>query len=441
MFLRIVFVKGKSQIVNRVIQQLIALITCVLILTPAQAAQAAQVTGLRVFAAPEKTRVVFDLDAKLDYTLFTMTNPHRVVIDMKGTHVKKGAFSKISKNHLLTGVRSAARDGGVRVVLDLRDVIKPESFTLQPEQNKGHRLVIDLKRPGVQQVDPTLMAVKKTITPQPVAKQAGLLAAKAPSDKSKIASATSTKKPEKTPTKPVVMRDLIVAIDAGHGGQDPGAIGKKGTREKDVVLSISKRLAKKINATPGMRAVLTRDRDIFLPLRKRMEIAREHHADLFISIHADAFHNHKVQGSSVYVLSEKGASSEAAKWLAAKENASDFIGGVTLENKDRQLQEVLLDLSQNAVLDASMNVADKVLQGLKNVGKVHKRDVQQAGFVVLKSPDIPSLLIETAFISNPSEERKLLKGSEQDKLASAILKGVKLYFKDYAPPGTRLAVR
>lgn len=403
-------------------------------------ANAAQVTGLRVFAAPEKTRVVFDLDNAAKYSLFTMQGPHRVVIDLKNSQVKKGVLNDIAKNKLLTGVRSAQRGKGVRVVLDMRALSNAKSFTLMPDKNRGHRLVIDLSVPGAEKrVDPTQLPVKRPTPAIPVAKPVTDTIVKAPpATKSTL---PVTQKPIAKAPRAAVTRDLIVAVDAGHGGQDPGAIGKRGTREKDVVLAISRRLAKKINATSGMRAVLTRNSDVFLPLRKRMEIARENHADLFISIHADAFKNHNVQGSSVYVLSENGASSEAAKWLAEKENASDFIGGVSLDNKDKLLKEVLLDLSQNAVLDASMNVADKVLDGLKTVGKVHKPKVQQAGFMVLKSPDIPSLLIETAFISNPAEEKKLLKSSEQERLTNAILNGIKRYFIEYAPPGTRLAVR
>lgn len=394
---------------------------------------AADVVGVRVWPAPDKTRVVFDLSGPVNYQTFTIEGPSRVVIDLKNSKAKKAHDETVRKNNLLKGMRSAPQKGGHRFVLDLRRQVHVNSFQLKPTGHRGHRLVVDLYDKA------NVPAQLK----QPIRQSKPLPASEMPARAIVSQPGNSQIKPQqKKPieTKPVY-RDLIVAIDAGHGGQDPGALGKRGTKEKDVVLAISRKLAKKIDATPGMRAVLTRNSDIFLPLRKRMEIARDHHADLFISIHADAFKNHNVQGSSVYVLSEHGASSEAAKWLAEKENAADFIGGVKLDNKDKLLKEVLLDLSQNAVQDASMNVASKVLGGLRKVGKIHKPEVQHAGFMVLKSPDIPSVLIETAFISNPSEERKLLHPGEQNLITDAILAGIKNYFQEYAPPGTRLAAR
>ena len=377
-----------------------------------EASLSAEIEGLRVWPAPDNTRVVFDLSETVDYKAFVVKNPTRVVIDFKNSRARDQFISPISKNKLLREVRSAQKqDNAFRVVLDLRHMVNIKSFLLKPANNRGHRLVIDLLDSSTKQ--------------KPV-----------------LANQTPSKGEQVTKVAPQpVLRDLIVAVDAGHGGKDPGASGKSGTKEKDVVLSISKKLAEKINNTPGMRAVMTRKTDIFLPLRERINIARKHNADLFISIHADAFKNHSVQGSSVYVLSENGASSEAARWLAEKENSADFIGGVKLDTEDPLLKEVLIDLSQNAVLDASTNIASKVLGGLKSVGKVHKPNVQHAGFVVLKSPDIPSILIETAFISNPSEERKLLNPKQQNKLVNAIHSGIKRYFSEYAPPGTRLAAK
>jgi len=231
-------------------------------------------------------------------------------------------------------------------------------------------------------------------------------------------------------------RQIVIAIDAGHGGPDSGALGKGGTKEKTVVLAIAKRLAKLVNSEPGMRAYLTRDKDVFITLRQRIRRARNNNADMFISIHADAFKNTKARGASVFVLSERGASSEAAQLLADKENAADLAGGISLEDKDDLLASVLLDLSQTASLEASLEVANTVLSGLKRVGNVHKKHVESASFVVLKSPDIPSVLVETAFISNPAEERKLKTSSHQNKLARAMMSGIRSYFQRNPLPGS-----
>jgi N-acetylmuramoyl-L-alanine amidase len=234
-------------------------------------------------------------------------------------------------------------------------------------------------------------------------------------------------------------RDVIVAVDAGHGGQDPGATGRNGTREKDVVLAIARALASRINSEPGMRAVLTRPNDQFFTLRERILRARAVKADLFVSVHADSIRNRAVSGASVYVLSERGATDESARWLAERENAADLMGGVSLTDKDNTLASVLLDLSQSANISASMVAAEGVISALDRVGEVRKPQVQQAGFVVLKSPDIPSMLVETAYISNPAEEKRLKSSSQQDKLANAIFTGLRGYFANNPPPGTRFA--
>jgi len=234
-------------------------------------------------------------------------------------------------------------------------------------------------------------------------------------------------------------REIVIAVDAGHGGQDPGAIGHRGTREKDVTLAIARALAERINGEPGMRAVLTRNSDVFLELRERIRRARAVKADMFISIHADSIVDRTISGASVYVLSEKGATSEAARWLADRENAADLMGGVKLDDKDNTLASVLLDLSQSANIDASMTAAEGVLSSLDGVGQVRKSQVQQAAFVVLKNPDIPSMLVETAYISNPSEELKLRTPRQQGKLADAIFVGVRSYFERNPPAGTRFA--
>ena len=300
-------------------------------------------------------------------------------------------------------VRIAHRPSGeLRIVLDLSRSIRAKSFLATPNNRYGYRLVIDLGAGA----------------------GAPAVAADAPIR-------VEHARPE--------ARDLIIAIDAGHGGDDPGAIGKNGTREKDVVLAIARALAQRIDAEPGMRAVLTRNGDYFVPLRDRMSRARAQQADLFVSIHADSIRDRSVDGSSVYILSQRGATTEAARWLAERENASDLIGGVSLENKGDVLASVLLDLSQTASLTASHTAAEHVLHQLNLVGEVRKPLVQQAGFMVLKSPDIPSMLVETAYISNPAEEQRLRGAAHQAKLAAAIHQGLREYFYSDPPAGTRIA--
>ena len=367
-------------------------------------AQAVEVQNLRMWPAPDKTRVVFDVSGPVDYRVFAMANPQRVVIDMFDSRPLKSLSRAVDGGRLLSGIRAARRNQrDLRVVLDLRRTVTVRKSLLSPNRQYGHRLVIDL-------VDPDM-------THPPVAVKSA------------------------TPASGDKLRDIVVAIDAGHGGDDPGALGSAGTLEKDIVLAIARELAALVNRERGMHAFLVRDGDYYVRLRERMARARDRRADLFISIHADAFKDSRVSGSSVYVLSKSGASSEAARWLAEKENASDLVGGVTLDDMDDVLRSVLLDLSQTAALEASIDVADKVLGGLKSLGKVHKQRVQHAGFAVLKSPDIPSLLIETAFISNPKEEKRLRARSHQKRMAKAIADGVNAYFLETPPPGTLLASR
>ncbi len=368
-----------------------------------------EVQGARLWAAPDSTRVVFDISAGVAHKLFTLHDPERLVIDLDNAHLGVGFQEAAIEGGLVRGLRTGKRDGqGLRVVLDLSQAVRPKSFVLQPNHEYGHRLVIDLTHADFTQ---------------------GARNAPAPAT------------PRTVKTAPEGLRDLVIAIDAGHGGEDPGAIGKSKTREKDVVLAIARRLANQVNAEPGMRAVLIRDGDYFISLRKRIDLARQHKADLFVSIHADAFHNAKVHGSSVYVLSRRGASSEMARWIAARENASDLVGGVRLDDKDDLLTEVLLDLSQTATIEASMEVGAEVLKHFRQVGKVHKPAVQHAAFAVLRSPDIPSILVETAFISNPQEERKLREARHQDRLARAMVAGIRSYFTQHPPPGTLMAMR
>jgi len=363
---------------------------------------ASQVENLRMWPAPDNTRLVFDVSGPTDYTLFTLDNPPRVVIDLRDTRSQQRFPRPSAKDGLLAGIRSAPRRGrDLRVVLDLKKPVKPKSFQLKPNEHYGHRLVVDLYD--------TVAGAEKRKTTKTV--------------------------------KPGQPRPIVVAIDAGHGGEDPGAKGYRGTYEKNVVMGIARRLEAEIEKQQGMKPVMVRTGDYYIGLRKRMDIAREYKADLFVSIHADAFRQPGVHGASVYVLSKKGASSEAARWLAEKENSADLVGGVRLDDKDDLLASVLLDLSQTASLEASNAVASKVLHGLRRIGKVHKKTVQHAGFAVLKSPDIPSILIETAFISNPDDEKRLRDPKHQQVLASAMRDGILAYFNENPPPGTILAQR
>ena len=358
--------------------------------------------NIRIWAAPDNTRIVFDVSGPVEHKLEVLTNPHRIVIDIQNARLTKAPAQPSASDKYLEQIRSAMRNqNDLRVVLDLKQDVDVKSFLLPPNQRYGHRLVVDLFDPAAEQ-------------------------------QAEVASIDRS-------GAYVRDKDVVIAVDAGHGGDDPGARGPHGTYEKDIVLQISRRLAEMINHERGMRAVLIRDGDYFVPLRKRINKARQQKADLFISIHADAFRDPRVAGSSVYILSERGASSEAARWLAEQENASDLIGGVSLGINDNVLASVLLDLSQTASLEMSIDVADRVLAGLKHVGKLHKRQVQSAGFAVLKSPDIPSILVETAYISNPSEERNLRDSHFQTKLAGAIVDGLRGYFREHAPEGTILA--
>ncbi|MCP5145372.1 MAG: N-acetylmuramoyl-L-alanine amidase [Gammaproteobacteria bacterium] len=368
----------------------------------AQCAFAADVVGVRMWPAPGQTRVVLDISDSVDYEVFAIQNPSRIVCDIK--NVRNIADLKLPgvDPNIISGLRYA-RHGAhdLRIVLDLRKDVEIQNSLLSPHDKFGHRLVLDL-------ID--------TAPPQ-----------------------VAVDKP--APVRSGQPRDLVVAIDAGHGGEDVGAIGRTGSYEKVITLAMARELARLVNAEPGMRAVLIRDGDYYVGLRKRSMLAREHKADLFVSLHADAFRDPNVSGGSVYVLSRSGASSEAARWLAESENSSDLIGGVTLGDKDEMLKTVLLDLSQSAAIDGSLDAAEHVLGKMRTVGKVHKRNVERAGFAVLKSPDIPSLLVELAFISNPTEERRLNDTAFRRQMALALRDGIRSYFQTHAPPGTLVAAR
>jgi len=368
-------------------------------------AEASEVKGLRVWQAPDNTRVVLDLSAPTEFSVSTLTGPDRLLIDLKSGKLAVNLDTLALDSNLVSKARTSTPpdEQTLRLVLDLAQPVEPKAFALKPFQQYGDRLVIDLK--GKQQIS----------KPQPVIE--------APkTDES---------------------RDVIIAVDAGHGGDDPGALGPKGTREKDVTLAIAKKLAARINATPGMKAVLTRSGDYFVPHRKRTAIAREQRADLFISIHADGFKDKRARGSSVWVLSHRGAQSEMGRWLEEKESASELLGGedaLRLANYDDDVAKVLLDLSMYNAVGSSLDVGSHVLNEIKGVvPKLHNKRVQQAGFLVLKNPDIPSILVETAFISNPQEEVLLKDGKHQDKLTQAIVDGVKGYFEQRPQEGSQFA--
>jgi N-acetylmuramoyl-L-alanine amidase len=372
---------------------------------------AAEIRDVRVASTDTGTRVVLDLSGPAKHKAFLLDTPNRVVLDLS-----KSSFS--SKLPDGEGVITAMRAGklphsGVRLVFEVSGPVTFQTSTAAPSGDAGHRLILDIAGPAT-------VGVAKTVAVTPAAPVApvAIRPAHAPLDSG---------------------RDIVIAVDAGHGGVDPGASGKRGTREKNVVLEIARALAARINAEPGMKAVLTRDGDYFISLKERTLRARRAKADLFVSIHADAIANPDVSGSSVYVLSDRGASSEAARWLAERENAADLKGGIKLDDKDAVLANVLLDLSQTASISASMVAAENILKSLDQIGEVRKPRVQQAGFVVLKSPDIPSMLVETAFISNKEDERKLSLPAHRAKLANAIFAGIEQYFQGNAPDGTRLA--
>lgn len=376
-----------------------------------QAAEPVSVDSVRVWQAPDSLRMVFDISAEAEHKLFLLSNPDRVVIDLKNTRATdlKLDLAQLDKSWL-KGMRSAARGNtDYRVVLDLHRRVTPSTFILKPNNRYGHRLVVDLK-------GPTALRPIKTVSNTP------------PLEIKSVREKNSG-------------RDIVIAIDAGHGGEDPGALGYRGTREKVVVLQVARKLKALVDKEEGMRAVMIRDGDYYISLRDRVTKARDAKADLLVSIHADAFKNHKARGSSVFALSPEGATSEAARWLAESENSADLIGGVSLDDKDDVLASVLLDLSQTASIEDSLEVGNSVLSELRGLGRVHKRRVEQAGFAVLKSPDVPSILVETAFISNPEEERKLKNRGHQSKLAKALLKGMRTYFTRNPPPGTLLAMR
>ncbi len=395
----------------------------VVLLAAVQVFAATDVQSVRLWRAPDNTRLVFDLSGPVKHNVFTLEAPHRIVIDVTGATLKAQLDQLALQNTPVAALRAGQHDANtLRVVIDLKAPVAPKSFSLAPNQQYGHRLVVDLFDQGA--AAPLAQVPANSAPAKPVPPVSPTLPA------------------VKLPVSPGGKRDVVIAIDAGHGGEDPGAIGPGKIYEKTVVLQIAKELQRQINAEKGFRAELVRTGDYFIPLRKRTEIARQKGADLFVSVHADAAPRSSAYGASVFALSDRGATSETARWLADSENRSDLIGGagnVSLDDKDQMLAGVLLDLSMTASLSSSLNVGQKVLSNMGRITPLHKRRVEQAGFMVLKSPDIPSILVETGFISNPSEARKLQTASHQQSLARSIHSGVRQFFHENPPPGTYVA--
>ncbi|GAA0496080.1 N-acetylmuramoyl-L-alanine amidase [Pigmentiphaga sp. GD03639] len=410
------------------------------------ATRAAELVAVRLWPAPDYTRLTLELDAELKTEHFVLDNPDRVVLDIEGVEMNAALRDLVSKvrpdDPYIASVRVGQnRPNVVRLVLDLKQETIPQVFSLKPVGEYKHRLVLDLYPKAAQ--DP-LVALANKGSSDPMAQMLDNLqserdAIPAPGTGS---AANGAPIPEAVPeappsirrrSDPAVARMITVALDPGHGGEDPGAIGRGGTREKDVVLRIARGLKAMIDQQPNMRAMLTRDGDYFVPLHVRVAKARRVQADLFVSVHADAWIKPDARGSSVFALSESGASSSAARWLAAKENASDLIGGVNIGSHDKQIARVLLDLSTTAQINDSLKLGRAVLDELSNINRLHKPRVEQAGFAVLKAPDIPSILVETAFISNPEEEKRLSDVSYQSSMATAIMQGIQRYFAKNPP--------
>jgi N-acetylmuramoyl-L-alanine amidase len=392
-----------------------------------------RIASARVWPAPEYTRLTLESASSIEYSVSTIKNPERVVIDLKDvmlTPELEQVPGKISPSDpYIRGVRLGRfKPGILRLVLDLKAEAQPQAFVLKPVGTYGYRLVLDIY-PAVPP-DPLMALVED---------KAGILLADPGADSNNSKTDGKKEKSEKNNEtsrkgRPGEMLRLItVAIDPGHGGEDPGAISRSGTHEKNITLAIARKLKAKIDKEPNMRAALTREGDYFISLPMRLEKARQVNADLFVSVHADAFIKPHARGSSVFALSERGATSAAARWLAKKENEADLIGGVNLDIKDPYLKQTLLDLSQTATINDSLKLGKEVLSEIGDINHLHKSNVEQAGFAVLKSPDIPSILVETAFISNPDEERKLKNPAYQEKLADAILAGIKRYFANNPP--------
>ncbi|MEE8327281.1 MAG: N-acetylmuramoyl-L-alanine amidase [Nitrosomonadaceae bacterium] len=392
------------------------------------------VSSTRIWPASEYTRLTLESDTPINYSLILLKDPDRVVLDLEDvtlTSEIKKLPGKIGADNLYIRALRIGRfkPGILRLVLDLKSEVKPQAFVLKPVGDYGHRLVLDIY--PASPPDPLMALLNEGAVKSAQANAYEHIK----SDRTSRTTAAGNKKSDST------VRLITVAIDPGHGGEDPGAMSKRGTHEKNITLAIARKLKAKIDAEPNMRAALTRDGDYFLSLPMRLEKARKLNADLFVSIHADAFVKPHARGSSVFTLSESGATSAAARWLAKKENDADLIGGVNLDTKDPYLNETLLDLSLSQTREDSHTLAREVLSEIGEINHLHKNNVEQAGFAVLKSPDIPSILVETAFISNPDEEKKLRNKAYQDKMAKAMLDGIKRYFSKNPPLSRSKMVR
>ena len=378
-------------------------IGAILALLLASSTWAVEVHDVRLWRAPDNTRIVFDLTGPTEHKLMVLDSPRRIVVDIENARLKTDLSDLKLANTPVSGIRSGVRDGDdLRVVLEMSATVNPRSFVLKANEKAGDRLVLDLYDQQAEGESTTVTTVKKSV-------------------------------------KQSAKRDIIIAIDAGHGGEDPGAIGPNKRREKVVVMAIARELDALFKSDNGFAPTLIRSGDYYISLRGRRELARKRQADLFVSIHADAFKRKEAHGASVYALSTRGATSTAASYLAQRENAADLVGGVSLSDKDDVLAGVLADLSMTSTLDTSLKLGGKVLGKMDNIAKLHKRQVEQAGFAVLKSPDIPSILVETGFISNPEESRKLVSSSYQKKMARAIHAGIKDWFLAHPPSGTLIA--
>lgn len=433
--------------------RLFSSVVCLGLLLIAAVAQSATVNGVRVWRAPDHTRLVLDLDAPVQHSLTLANNPSRIILDVPATKMNPDLVAKLQlADTPVTIVRSSVQNStDLRLVMDLNSKVSPNSFFLKANAGMHDRLVIDLyddAEPATTNTTTATTIAPVATTPSvpstPVASESVKPVVQTPATAQTKPAVNTQSQPVKTTTDLGGKRSIIIAVDAGHGGEDPGAMGPNRLREKEVTLAIAKELIAAINATPGFTGKLTRTGDYFIPLKKRRDLARTMKADLFVSIHADAFTKPSARGASVFALSRNGATSETARFLAQRENESDLIGGVgsiSLDDKDQVLAGVLVDLSMTATLNSSLQVGNHVLSSMGGVARLHKRHVEQAGFMVLKAPDVPSILVETGFISNPEEARKLATPAYRKQMAQSVFKGVRQYFMQHPPAGTYIAAQ
>jgi N-acetylmuramoyl-L-alanine amidase len=402
------------------------------------------ISGGEANVSEHGSRLVFNVSAPVDHKVFTLSNPDRVVLDLKETTLPKSFEMNLPEGVVVTRLRSGVQNGyDLRLVFDVQQPTKPSAILLPESNGKGFKLVLELAhKPLGMPTMPSKSDDLQRVMAEKEAEKSSKRLAKEQAENQDQAE-TLTRKDLRTAEREASSnggRKLVIAIDPGHGGKDPGAVGQDGTREKDITLAIGKKLEALIQSERGFKSVLTRHNDIFIPLRERTNIARRNKADMFISLHADAFTDPDARGASVFCLSLHGASSEAARWMADKENAADLVGGVSLNERPDSLASVLLDLSQTASMQAGMDAGQRILTELGEIGAVHKRSVQQAGFMVLKSPDIPSMLVESAFLSNPEEERKLRTPAHQERVAQSVFRGLHDYYASKAIEGTHFAM-